>query len=153
MLIIGSDHAGYDLKENIKKKLEEHNIKYLDVSLEYNDKDDYPDIAYSVTKKVLENNENLGIAICGTGIGISIACNKVKKIRASVITDLETVMLSRKHNDLNVMCLGGRLNYTKDIDKVFEMINTFLNTKFEGERHMIRLDKITKIENNNMSEI
>lgn len=146
MLIIGSDHAGYDLKNKIINKLKENNIEYNDVNPVYNDKDDYPDVAFNIAKNVLEKKESLGIAICGTGIGISIACNKVKGIRASVISDEKSAILSKKHNNLNVMCLGARLEYTENIEDVLNLINVYIKTEFEGERHMRRLDKISKLE-------
>ena len=150
MIIIGCDHTGYDLKNNIINKFKENNIKYLDVSnnevIDY--LDDYPDIAKLITKEVLKSTDNLGIAICGTGLGISIACNKVKGIRAGVLNNIEIAKLSKEHNNLNVMCLGAKQNYINDLDSVKNIINTFIDTKFEGGRHQRRIDKIANIERN-----
>lgn len=149
MIVIGSDHAGIDLKEKIKDYLKTLEIEYFDASLSINSKeDDYPDIAKAVTSAVLEKN-CLGIAICGTGIGISIACNKVKKIRAALCTSKEMAEFSRKHNDANILCLGARLE-TSDIDNIKEIVRTFLDTKFEGERHQRRIDKISALERGDM---
>ena len=148
MIIIGCDHTGHDLKNNIINKFKINNIKYIDVSDEVNIdyEDDYPDIAKLITKEVLKNSENLGIAICGTGIGISIACNKVNGIRAAILNNIEIAKLSKEHNNLNIMCLGSRQEYTNNIDKVMEIINTFIISKFEGGRHQNRIDKINDIE-------
>ncbi len=148
MIIIGADHAGQDLKKTIKEELNKLNIKFEDADLQIvkND-DDYPDVAKNISKIVLQSAENFGIAICGTGIGISVACNKIKGVRASTINTVEVAELSRKHNDLNIMCLGARLEYTKNIEEVMKIINAFITTKFEGERHIRRLNKINELEN------
>ena len=151
MIIIGCDHSGYELKNNIINNFKKNNIKYLDVCdnqiIDY--EDDYPDIARLITNEVLKNKDNLGIAICGTGIGISIACNKVNYIRASVLNNIEIAKLSKQHNNLNIMCLGARQDYTSKIDNVMNIIMAFINTKFEGNRHQRRIDKISQIERDN----
>lgn len=143
MIIIGSDHTGIELKKKIISYLNEKGIAVKDVT-NFKDQsgDDYPDIAYIVCSNVKKEN-CLGIAICGTGIGISIACNKLNGIRAAVCTDKYMAKMTRQDNDANVLCLGARLNFAN----VFEIVDEFLNTDFAGGRHQRRLDKITKIEN------
>lgn len=145
MIIIGSDHTGIKLKKKIIKYLKEEKIKYIDVT-DYKDQsgDDYPDIAYTICKKVLENNINLGIAICGTGIGISIACNKIKGIRAALCTDEYMAQMARMHNNANVLSLGARLDNVND--NVLLIVNSFINSFYEGGRHDRRLEKIKKVE-------
>ena len=142
MIVIGSDHTGIELKKRIINHLKEKRIDVIDVT-NFNDQtgDDYPDIGYIVSRNVLDK-KCLGIAICGTGIGISIACNKVNGIRASVCTDKYMAKMTRQDNDANVLCLGGRLNITN----VFGVVDEFLNTKFAGQRHKRRVDKITELE-------
>lgn len=142
MVIIGSDHTGVEFKKQIISYLKQKNISVVDVTdFKSQDGDDYPDIACIICNSVLKNN-CLGIAICGTGIGISIACNKIKGIRASVCTNEYMAKMTRADNDANVLCLGARLEY----DDVYKIIDTFLDTKFSGGRHQKRLDKIKKIE-------
>ena len=142
MIVIGSDHTGIELKKNIIKHLQENNIDVIDVTnFEDQSGDDYPDIAYIISKSVLENN-CLGIAICGTGIGISIACNKVNGIRAAVCTEKYMAQMIRMDNDANILCLGARLGNTDAL----EIVDTFIKTDFAGGRHQRRVDKISKIE-------
>lgn len=147
MIIIGSDHTGIELKKKIIKYLEKEKIEYEDAT-NYKDQsgDDYPDIAYTICKKVLEKNNNLGIAICGTGIGISIACNKIKKIRAALCTDEYMAKMSRNHNNANILALGARLNNTNN---VISIVESFINSFYEGGRHDNRLKKIEMLEKNN----
>ncbi len=142
MIVIGSDHTGIELKKKIIAHLNSKEILVKDVT-NFDDQsgDDYPDIAYIVCRNVIEEKV-LGIAICGTGIGISIACNKVNGIRAAVCTDKYMAEMTRKDNDANVLCLGARL----DIENVLDIIDKFIETEFAGERHKRRVDKITKIE-------
>lgn len=149
MIIIGSDHAGIELKNQIIEYLYNKKIEYIDVSKDNNIKnDDYPDIAKKICKKVLENSINLGIAICGTGIGMSIASNKVRGIRAAVCTDKYMAEMSRKHNNSNVLCLGARLEVLKK-NNILEIVDAFVNTFYEGGRHDARLEKIREIEKEN----
>ncbi|MGD9677959.1 MAG: ribose 5-phosphate isomerase B [Vulcanibacillus sp.] len=141
---IASDHGGYELKEQIKTIMDEMNIDYQDLGTNSNDSVDYPDYIVPVTKKVLSKEVDRGILICGTGVGMSIAANKVKGIRAALVHDSFTARATRQHNDSNVLCLGGRntgLNVAIDIVKVW------LETEFEGGRHKKRIDKIKIIEN------
>lgn len=142
MIIIGSDHTGIELKRKIISHLNSKNIEVKDVT-DFKDQsgDDYPDIAYIVCKNVLKEN-CMGIAICGTGIGISIACNKINGIRASVCTDKYMAQMTRQDNDANVLCLGSRLK----IDNVLGIVDEYLNTEFSGGRHQRRVDKIKKLE-------
>lgn len=142
MVIIGSDHTGIELKKQIIAYLQQKDISVKDVTnFEDQTGDDYPDIAWMVCKNVLKE-KCLGIAICGTGIGISIACNKINGIRAAVCTDEYMAKMTRLDNDANVLCLGARLNY----NNIEEIVDTFLTTEFGGDRHQRRIDKITKIE-------
>ena len=143
MIVIGSDHAGIDLKEKIKDYLKTLEIEYFDASLSINNKeDDYPDIAKAVTSAVLEKN-CLGIAICGTGIGISIACNKVKKVRCAKVNNVREARLCRLDNDANIIALNEKMHLFEAKD----IIDVFLNTKYQKEeRFQRRIDKITKYE-------
>lgn len=142
MIVIGSDHTGIELKRKIITHLNSKDILVKDVT-DFKDQagDDYPDIAYIVCKNVLKEKD-IGIAICGTGIGISIACNKVNGIRAAVCTDKYMAQMTRKDNDANVLCLGARLK----IENVLSIVDEFIGTEFAGERHQRRIDKIAKIE-------
>lgn len=139
MIIIGSDHAGYSLKEEIKKYLEIINMKYEDIGTKNAESVDYPDIAASLSKKVLEDPKNVGILICGTGIGVSMTANRFKGIRAALCTYPYMAKMARNHNDANVLCLGGRLISPSLAN---ETVNVFLNEKFEGGRHKRRTDKM-----------
>lgn len=152
MVIIGSDHTGVELKEKIIEILTKKNINLLDVTKKNDEKDDYPDIAMLICKKVLENKENLGIAICGTGIGISISCNKVKGIRAALCTDDYMAEMSRKHNDANILCIGARLECSKNLNNVESIVQAFLNNFYEAGRHEKRIMKIENIENSGKKE-
>ena len=142
MIVIGSDHTGIELKKRIINHLKQKNIDVKDVT-NFDDQtgDDYPDIGYIISKNVLKE-KCLGIAICGTGIGISIACNKVNGIRAAVCTNKYMAKMTREDNNANILCLGSRL---ENID-VDDIVNTFISTKFAGGRHQRRVDKIQKIE-------
>lgn len=147
MVIIGSDHAGIELKEKIIEYLKIKHIEFLDVREEANQTgDDYPDVAKDICSEVLKNASNLGIAICGTGIGISIACNKIKGIRAANCTDTMMAEMSRKHNNANVLALGARLKFAEKFSNVEEILNSFLNTFFDGGRHEKRVEKLERLE-------
>ncbi|MDD3303329.1 MAG: ribose 5-phosphate isomerase B [Clostridia bacterium] len=150
MVVIGSDHTGIELKKRIINYLYKEHIEYADVTKDsYNPEDDYPDIALSVCSKVLLARNNLGIAICGTGIGISIACNKLRGIRAAVCTDEYMAEYARRDNDANVLCLGARLKIAEDDDKIETIVESFINNFYDGGRHDRRLDKIRNIEEMN----
>lgn len=144
MLAIGSDHGGYELKEEIKKYLDEQKILYKDFGTDSAASVDYPDIAYPVAKAVADGECEKGILCCGTGIGISMAANKVKGIRAACCSDCFSAKLTRQHNDANILCMGGRV---VGVGKALMMVDLFLHTEFEGGRHQKRIDKLTALEN------
>ncbi|WP_425538563.1 ribose 5-phosphate isomerase B [Microaceticoccus formicicus] len=140
---IAADHGGYDLKEQIKKHVEAKGIEIIDYGTHSLESVDYPDYAYKLTTAVLGKEVDLGIAICGTGVGISIACNKVEGIRAAHCTDSFTARATRQHNDANIICLGGRIT---GIEIAKDIIDNFLESSFDGGRHQNRINKITAIE-------
>lgn len=140
MIILASDHAGYELKEFIKTFFNEENITTIDVGTYSTESVDYPDYAKAGNKKVLENPNNIGIFICGTGLGMSIAANRNPKIRATLCTTVKFASLARRHNDANVLVLPGRF-ITKQ--KAIRIIKEFLTTKFEGGRHLRRIKKMS----------
>jgi ribose 5-phosphate isomerase B len=141
-IAIASDHGGYELKEGIKSVLSSLGVEYHDFGTTGTDSVDYPDYAVMVAKEV--QNGNRGILCCGTGIGMSIVANKFKGVRAALCHDIYTAEMSRKHNDANVLILGGRLEYP--IEKVTEIVKTWLQTDYEGGRHQKRLEKIAQWE-------
>ena len=138
-IYISSDHAGFKLKEAIKDHLSKKNIKFQDLGPNNNDRVDYPDFAHKVARKVKTNKKNVGILVCGSGMGMSIAANRHKNIRAAQCFNLKSTKLSRLHNDANVITLGSRLLSKKN---ALNCISVFLNTKFEGGRHTKRIRKI-----------
>lgn len=144
MIGIGCDHAGVDLKDEILEYLKENNIEYTDYGIQKGEKCDYPDKAEEVCKKVIDKTVDKAILVCGTGIGISMAANKVKGIRAACCSDYYSAKYTRLHNDANVLCMGGRV---VGRGLACELIEVFLNTEFEGRRHKERVDIITRIEN------
>ncbi len=147
MIIIGSDHAGIDLKDNIVKYLEKKRIEYLDIRKNCNqDGDDYSDVSLDLCNSVLKSNNNLGIIICGTGIGVCISCNKVNGIRAALCTDPYMAETARKHNKANVLCLGSRLECMKNEEYVETIVQAFIDNFFEGGRHDRRVNKINELE-------
>ena len=138
-IFIASDHAGYSLKEAIKKKF---NKKFKFEDLGTNSQDisvNYPDYAHNLCKKVTIKKNNIGILVCGSGMGMSMAANRHKKIRAAVCYSVKNTQLSRLHNNANVITLGSRL-ISKNT--AFKCIEVFVNTKFEGGRHLQRVKKI-----------
>lgn len=144
MIAIGSDHGGYELKNHIIKHLEEKGIELNDVGCFSEDSVDYPDIAKKVCAEINEGRAERGILICGTGIGISIAANKIKGIRAALCSDVYSAKMCRQHNNANVICLGGRVTGR---ELAFMIVDTYLNEQFEGGRHQKRIDKIHALEN------
>ena len=138
-IYISSDHAGFKLKEAIKDYLSKNKIKFQDLGPNNNDRVDYPDFAHKVARKVKTNKKNVGILVCGSGMGMSIAANRHKNIRAAQCFNLKSTKLSRLHNDANVITLGSRLLSKKN---ALNCISVFLNTKFEGGRHTKRIRKI-----------
>ena len=139
MIILACDHAGYELKESIKKFFNEENIITIDVGTYSKEPVDYPDYAKRGCAKVLENPRNVGIFICGSGIGMSIAANRNPKIRAARCGNETFASLAREHNDANVLILPGR--YMK-INKAIKIIKVFLTTEFSGGRHARRIKKL-----------
>ena len=138
-IFISSDHAGFNLKEQIKKKFEN---KYLFQDLGTHSSKvsvNYPDYAHKLCKKVKNNSKNMGILVCGSGMGMSMAANRHKKIRAAVCYSVKNTKLSRLHNDANIITLGSRLITKKNAIK---FVSVFLNTKFDGGRHLKRIRKI-----------
>jgi ribose 5-phosphate isomerase B len=138
-IFISSDHAGYNLKEQIKKRF---NKKYIFKDLGTNSSMvsvNYPDYAHKLCKKVSNNRKNMGILVCGSGMGMSMAANRHKKIRAAVCYSVKNTKLSRLHNNANIITLGSRLTKKKI---AFKCIETFINTKFEGGRHKKRVKRI-----------
>ena len=143
-IAIGSDHAGFELKGFLIPMLKEMGHEPIDVGAYVLDEnDDYPDFAVAVANMVRKGEAERGIVICGTGIGSSIAANKVKGIRAALCHDMFTARLSREHNDANVLALGGRV-IGKEL--AMEIVRVWLESKFSGGRHKRRLDKIREIE-------
>ncbi|MBT4384723.1 ribose 5-phosphate isomerase B [Candidatus Peregrinibacteria bacterium] len=144
-IYLGSDHAGYGMKEVVQTHLKDAGHEVLDLGVfdEVN-KADYPDIAREVGEKVLENADSLGVLVCGTGMGMALAANKLKGIRAVTAHDSNTARMAREHNNANVITFGQRV-IGNDVAK--EIVDTFLGAEFEGGRHGRRVDKITAIEN------
>ena len=138
MIILACDHNGFELKEKIKAFFNSENITTIDVGTYSTDRVDYPDFAKAGVERILENPANVGIFICGTGIGISMVANRNPKIRAALCFNKEMASLARRHNDANVLVLGGK--YTSP-NKAIKMIKVFLTTDFEKGRHSQRLKK------------
>ena len=143
MIYIGSDHAGYDLKKEVIKHLEEKGLEYRDFGSLNGEPKDYPDVAEEVCNAALADNIPASILICGTGIGISIAANKIDGIRAALCTDCYMAKYTRLHNNANVLCLGGRVI---GAGLACEIVDTFLSNDFEGGRHQRRIDLISALE-------
>ena len=140
-LVIGNDHAGVEFKEKLVKALEERGHEVINVGTDSLESVDYPDISVLVGEKVLDGEAKFGILICGTGIGISIAANKIKGIRAALVHNEFTAKLARLHNDANVIALGARVIGD---ELGLACVETFINTEFEGGRHARRVGKIEK---------
>ena len=138
-IFISSDHAGFKLKETIKDYLINKKVKFEDLAPKDNSSVDYPDYAHKVARKVKLNKSNVGILVCGSGTGMNIAANKHKNIRAAQCFNLKSTKLSRLHNDANIITLGSRLITKKN---ALKLISVFLNTKFDGGRHLKRVKKI-----------
>lgn len=139
VIAIGSDHAGYELKNAVIKHLDDIGVKYINLGCLDGSSCDYPVVAREVCAKITDGTVKLAILVCGTGIGISIAANKINGIRAAVCTDAYTAKYTRLHNDANVLCLGGRVTGTGVAE---EMVDIFLSTDFEGGRHERRVSLI-----------
>ena len=144
-IYVGSDHGGYDLKEVLQARLKEKGHEVLDLGVfDGVNKVDYPDVAREVGEKVVENEGGLGVLICGTGMGMAMAANKVRGVRAVTAHDVTTARLAKEHNNANVLALGQRvLGNSVAID----MVDAFLDAHFEGGRHERRLEKVSAMEN------
>jgi RpiB/LacA/LacB family sugar-phosphate isomerase len=136
-IIIASDHAGTELKKIIINYFTE--IKFIDCETNNQNSLDYPDVAQNLCKKFLEGNINFGILICGSGVGMSVAANRFKNIRAALCFEEKIATLSREHNDANILCLGARFISNQ---KAISIIKAFISKNFSGERHEIRVKKI-----------
>ncbi|SHH53374.1 ribose 5-phosphate isomerase B [Anaerosphaera aminiphila DSM 21120] len=139
----GSDHAGYELKEILLKYLEEKGFECVDYGTHSLDRVDYPDYGKIVGEKVAAGEVDRGVLICGTGIGISLAANKVRGVRAAVCSEPYSARMTVRHNNANIIAMGSRV-VGEDLAKM--IVDTFLEEKFEGGRHGMRVDKISAIE-------
>ncbi len=142
-IAIGSDHAGFKLKEEIKHFLKGKGIEVVDFGTNSEERVDYPDFAIPLAESIAKNEEDFGILICGTGIGMSIAANKVKGVRASLVSDVYSAHSAREHNNANILCMGGRVLGT---ELAKEITNTWINASFLGGRHERRINKIMEYE-------
>ena len=144
MIALGCDHGGLALKNAVKQYLEENQIPYRDFGTMTEDSIDYAPVAVQVARSVAGGESEKGILCCGTGIGMSIAANKVKGIRASVCTDAFCAEMTRRHNNSNILCMGGRVITP---EQAVELTRIYLATPFDGGRHERRVNQITEIEN------
>ena len=144
MIALGCDHGGLNIKNAVIKYLEENGIKYKDFGCFTEESVDYPEYAFKVAQSVTIGEAQLGILCCGIGIGISMAANKVKGIRAAVVSNEFCAEMTRRHNDANILCMGGRVI---NEEQAVKFADIFLNTPFEGDRHNRRLDMVSAIEN------
>jgi ribose 5-phosphate isomerase B len=142
-IAVGSDHRGYPLKSRITTQLRAEGHEILDLGCHGSDTADYPDFAFPVAEKVAGGEVERGILICGSGIGMSIAANKVKDVRAALCRTIDDARATREHNDSNVLCLSERIMEDPALD---ELIRVWLETPFEGGRHQRRIDKISEYE-------
>lgn len=138
-IAIGADHAGFHLKDSLKKTLEELGTTFQDFGTSSAVSVDYPDVAQAVAQAVASGQFDRGILVCGTGVGMAIAANKIPGVRSAPIVDTDTAKLSREHNDLNVLALGARV---LPESRARDIVKTFLETPFEGGRHATRVSKI-----------
>ncbi len=147
MLYIGSDHAGFRLKEEVKEYLTSLGFDFKDMGTYSEESCDYTNVAQALCEKVVEEDSNLGILICGTGVGMSIAANKKNGIRAACCSEPYSAKLTREHNNANVLCFGGRVI---GFGLATELVDAFLKTPFSGEeRHIERINRMAEIENDN----
>ena len=138
-IFLSSDHGGFELKEKVKVFLKDNSFKYEDLGCSSLEPVDYPDFAKLLSNKIKDKNNSKGIIFCGTGIGISIAANRFPHVRAALCTSVDMASKSRKHNDANVLALGGRILEDK---LALDIVKEFLQTDFEAGRHSVRVDKI-----------
>ena len=138
-LILGSDHAGFNHKEQLIKTIKEKKIDFVDLGTKEPDSVDYPDYAHLVSKETLKDKSNIGILICGSANGVAMAANKHKGIRAAICWNVDIATLAVTHNNSNILCLPARFISTEEQKLIFE---AFIKSSFEGGRHKIRVDKI-----------
>ena len=138
-IVVGSDHAGFEHKEALKAMLVDEGYTVVDVGTHSTDRVDYPDFGVDAARLVANGSADYGVLVCGSGIGISIAANKVKGIRAANVTSVEMARLARQHNNANMVAVGERLT---PLDEAKEIVNAFLTTDFEGGRHTGRVAKL-----------
>lgn len=140
-IVLGSDHAGFERKEEIKAYLESQGLTVIDVGCFSAERVDYPDFGYAAAKKVASKEADYGIVVCFTGIGIGMAANKVKGVRCATVASLDQVDLTRRHNNANMLAFGAKY---VDKDLAFKLIDKFLETPFDGGRHQARVEKLDK---------
>ena len=142
-IVVGSDHAAYELKEAIKEKLTKEGHDVIDVGCDSTESVDYPKYGHAVGRAVASGEAERGIAVCGSGIGISIACNKVPGIRAALCTSVEMAEMCRRHNNANVVCMGARM-ISQEL--AFDIIDKWMTTDFEGGKHLRRINEIEDLD-------
>ncbi len=142
-IVVGSDHAAYELKEAIKEKLIGEGHEVIDVGCDSPESVDYPKYGHAVGRTVASGEAERGIAVCGSGIGISIACNKVPGIRAALCTSVEMAEMCRRHNNANVVCMGARM-ISQEL--AFDIIDKWMTTDFEGGKHLRRINEIEDLD-------
>lgn len=142
-ITVGCDHAACELKAQVIEHLRARGIEVIDVGTHSSDSCNYPDYAHALCKNIQDGVTELGILICGTGIGMSMAANKHKGIRAAVCSDTFSARLTRQHNDANVLCFGARV---VGMGLAFDLVDNFIDADFEGGKHQVRVDMITAIE-------
>ena len=142
-IVVGSDHAAYELKEAIKEKLINEGHEVIDVGCDSTESVDYPKYGHAVGRTVASGEAERGIAVCGSGIGISIACNKVPGIRAALCTSVEMAEMCRRHNNANVVCMGARM-ISQEL--AFDIIDKWMVTEFEGGKHLRRINEIEDLD-------
>lgn len=144
VIAIGNDHAAVSLKRALCNHFEKNGIEYVDFGCAEGEKCDYPDKAQEVCRAVLDGRADMAVLVCGTGVGMSIAANKIRGIRAACCSDCFSAKYTRLHNDANVLCLGERV---VGAGLAAELADVFIRTEFEGGRHIIRVEKINALEN------
>jgi len=143
-IAIASDHAGRELKEDLKEYLKGIGVEVVDMGVDNDNPVDYPDYGSPVAEKVSSGELSRGVLLCGTGIGMSILANKYRHVRAALVNDVYTARMAKEHNDANILVIGGRI-VGKGLAR--EILKTWLEARFEGGRHQRRLDKISEVEN------
>ena len=138
-IVVGSDHAGFELKQIIIEHLSERNMNYVDFGTNCLDSVDYPDYAKKVAEEVNSKDLIMGILVCGSGQGMAMTANRFKNVRAAICHNSDVAKVTRQHNDANVLCLGSRFI---DMSEAIKCVDVFLSTDFEGERHLKRINKI-----------